>query len=159
MKTPKCPLCGGSFELFEEGANIYLYQCLDCPLASSVSYTEKGALENAKELISKFPPIMRVWPGDKVKLYEDRHPKKIIGKNADRGILYLETASGPPEPVRQDDVELWPWEIEQTEKISKSCDNGNYCTRPSYKSPCLECVDCEDEAYKYWELDQKGGDE
>ena len=23
------------------------------------------------------------------------------------------TASGPPEPVRHDDVILWPWEIEQ----------------------------------------------
>lgn len=60
-----------------------------------------------------FPPIMRVWPGDKVKLFGDRRVRKVIGKNANRGILYLETASGPPEPVRHDDVILWPWEIEQ----------------------------------------------
>ena len=64
-------------------------------------------------LVSLFPPIMRVWPGDKVKLFGDRRVRKVIGKNANRGILYLETASGPPEPVRHDDVILWPWEIEQ----------------------------------------------
>lgn len=56
---------------------------------------------------------MRVWPGDEVKLFGDRRVRKVIGKNANWGILYLETASGPPEPVRHDDVILWSWEIEQ----------------------------------------------
>ena len=86
MKNLKCPLCGGSFELFEEGANIYLYQCLDCPLASSVSYTEKGALENAKELISKFPPIMRIHQGDNLKLDFEDDILTVIGKDTDRCI-------------------------------------------------------------------------
>ena len=130
MKTLKCPLCGTPLKQFEDLSYEMAgtVGCPECEWTTFKAYPEE-AWKAAEEFISKFPPIMRVWPGDKVKLYEDRHPKKIIGKNADRGILYLETASGPPEPVHHDDVELWPWEIEKIE------------------------------AYKYWELDQKGGDE
>lgn len=160
MKTPKCPICGTVLQFFHElkFGGLGRVGCSSCEWVTFLA-SPPQAWKAAEEFISKFPPIMKVCPGDKVKLYEDRHPKKIIGKNADRGLLYLETASGPPEPVRHDDVELWPWEIEQTEKVSKSCDNCKYCIRPGYKSPCLECVDCEDEAYKYWELDQKGRNE
>ena len=113
MKNLKCPLCGGSFELFEEGANIYLYQCLDCPLASSVSYTEKGALENAKELISKFPPIMRIHQGDNLKLDFEDDILTVIGKDTDRCKIYLEDCKGNTEIATPDDVEQWPWELEQ----------------------------------------------
>lgn len=113
MKNLKCPLCGGSFELFEEGANIYLYQCLDCPLASSVSYTEKGALENAKELISKFPPIMRIHQGDNLKLDFEDDILTVIGKDTDRCKIYLEDCKGNTEIATPDDVEEWPWELKQ----------------------------------------------
>lgn len=113
MKNLKCPLCGGSFELFEEGANIYLYQCLDCPLASSVSYTGKGALENAKELISKFPPIMRIHQGDNLKLDFEDDILTVIGKDTDRCKIYLEDCKGNTEIATPDDVEQWPWELEQ----------------------------------------------
>lgn len=90
------------------------YGCLLCGWETfELRKNENLAWKDAEEFISKFPPFMRVWPGDKVKLYKDRHPKKIIGKYAARGILYLETASGPTEPVRYDDVILWPWDLEQ----------------------------------------------
>lgn len=176
MKTPKCPICGVPLKAIRgydvQGITTdWVASCYNCFFQSSRFWkTKKACIEDMDRLVSLFPPFMRVWPGDKVKLYEDRHPKKIIGKNADRGILYLEMASGPPEPVRQDDVELWPWEIEkieaykywelgQTEKVNKSCDNCKYCTSPFDKSPCFECVDFKNETYKYWELDQKGGNE
>lgn len=126
MKDIKCPLCSKALDLvyslfrkdhlgygFYEDRFVYYYACHDCKLAAEYGATEEEAAEKAEQLINKFPPFMRVWPGDKVKLYKDRHPKKIIGKYAARGILYLETASGPTEPVRYDDVILWPWDLEQ----------------------------------------------
>lgn len=117
MKTLRCPLCGGSFELFEEGANIYLYQCLDCPLASSVSYTEKGALENAKELISKFPPIMRLNQGDKLKFFNHQMRQKIASiEKVNLKAGWIKTNKGFARP---DDVILWPWELKQ-----EGVDNG-----------------------------------
>lgn len=113
MKTLQCPLCGGSFELFEEGANIYLYQCLDCPLASSVSYTEKGALENAKELISKFPPIMRVWPGDKLQV-EDGSICEVINVNKNLAMMDVRRGEGRPVfTIADNHVIRWPWELDQ----------------------------------------------
>lgn len=113
METYKCPLCGGSFELFEEGANIYLYQCLDCPLASSVSYTEKGALENAKELISKFPPIMRIWPGDKLVYSGSIYPVTIVSKDLDLCKITVRDYAGDTFIIYCDEVEQWTWELEQ----------------------------------------------
>lgn len=113
MKTLRCPLCGGSFELFEEGANIYLYQCLDCPLASSVSYTEKGALENAKELISKFPPIMRLGQGDNVMVRFSDDTHTVLYTNVDRGKIYLQDVYGNALPYDVDEIKQWPWELEQ----------------------------------------------
>lgn len=123
MKTFKCPLCGKEMQLqsdvYDEDlytgnyTRMYYYECINCPLATTPADSAQEAENQIKDLISRFPPIMRVWPGDKVKLFGDRRVRKVIGKNANRGILYLETASGPPEPVRHDDVILWPWEIEQ----------------------------------------------
>lgn len=114
MKTLRCPLCGGSFELFEEGANIYLYQCLDCPLASSVSYTEKGALENAKELISKFPPIMRVWPEDTV-VWKNK-PVVVLDKDVQEGELVVINWQGRKFLLPHHAIEKWPWELKQQEQ-------------------------------------------
>lgn len=114
MKTLRCPLCGGSFELFEEGANIYLYQCLDCPLASSVSYTEKGALENAKGLISMFPPIMRVWPEDTV-VWKNT-PVTILDKDVQYGELLVINSQGRKFLIPHRAVEKWPWELKQQEQ-------------------------------------------
>ena len=113
MTTPKCPLCGGSFELFEEGANIYLYQCLDCPLASSVSYTEKGALENAKELISKFPPIMRLNVGDNLTYFGTSDFVTVVRKDMESCEIQIETPEGELYIIEPKDVHKWPWELEQ----------------------------------------------
>lgn len=106
MKTFKCPICGGSFELFEEGANIYLYQCMDCSLASSVGYTEKEALEEAEKLISQFPPIMKVEVGDRIIV--DKESKKIQGVDVNKGIIW----TGVLEYIIPSEVDKWPWDLE-----------------------------------------------
>ena len=121
MKTLKCPLCGNEMQLRSDEVcsgyymPLYYYECIGCLLATTPVDSAQEAENQIKNLISRFPPIMRVWPGDEVKLFGDRRVRKVIGKNANRGILYLETASGPPEPVRHDDVILWPWELDQKE--------------------------------------------
>lgn len=111
MKKLKCPLCGGSFELFDEGISTYLYQCLDCPLASEVSCTEDGALENAEELVSKFPPIMRVQKGDKIIYFNNMYHRQggvVMGVDFTTMRILLEDGSTPSEMVVK-----WPWELEQ----------------------------------------------
>ena len=119
MKKLQCPLCGGDITiekrvLYSDRPLLFHAGCEQCRWETNRGYAaEKDAWKAAEKYISGFPPIMRVWPGDEVKLFGDRRVRKGIGKNANRGILYLETASGPPEPVRHDDVILWPWEIEQ----------------------------------------------
>ena len=134
MKNIKCPLCGKTPKFVTKDIEeIEVCQILcKCGLATEVNEywlfpdgdpeeDELRAWKNWKKLVSKFPPIMRVWPGDKVKLFGERRARRIIGKNAGRGVLYLETFSGPPEPVRHDDVILWPWELNRKkEKNSKN---------------------------------------
>lgn len=40
-------------------------------------------------------------------------------------------------------------------EVKKHCITCKYWPYPNYRSPCLECSDCEDEAYKYWEPEEK----
>lgn len=39
-------------------------------------------------------------------------------------------------------------------EVKKECITCKYWHYPNYRSPCLECSDCEDEAYKYWEPEE-----
>ena len=111
MKTHQCPICGSKRTFLDIIPQGYQYICTQCGLCALRQFTPQEAAEAWNELVFKFPPVMRVWPGDKVKLFGERRARRIIGKNAGRGVLYLETVSGPPDPVRQDDVILWPWEL------------------------------------------------
>lgn len=67
MKTPKCPVCGNEMQLQSDEicsgyyTPLYYYECIGCPLATTPADTAKDAENQIKELISKFPPIMRVW--------------------------------------------------------------------------------------------------
>ena len=40
-------------------------------------------------------------------------------------------------------------------EVKKHCITCKYWPYPNYRSPCLECSDCEDEAYKHWEPEEK----
>ena len=66
MKTPRCPLCGE--ELTPSVQNYgFEYVCWKCKWqTASLCSTRQEAEKTAQKLISKFPPIMRVHPGDKL---------------------------------------------------------------------------------------------
>ena len=99
MKTPKCPICGTVLQFFHElkFGGLGRVGCSSCEWVTFLA-SPPQAWKAAEEFISKFPPIMKVCPGDKVKLYEDRHPKKIIGKNADRGSFIWKRLPGRLNP-------------------------------------------------------------
>ncbi len=74
MKTLKCPLCGNEMQLCSDDVcsgyyvQLYYYDCIGCPLATTPVDSAKEAENQIKDLISRFPPIMRVWPGDKLQV-------------------------------------------------------------------------------------------
>lgn len=65
MKTLKCPLCGSLLKLDFSCK----YICPNCELAAKSGISKEEALKRAEKLISQFPPIMRVSPGDKLKFF------------------------------------------------------------------------------------------
>lgn len=70
MKKLKCPLCGKEMQFRSDEVcsgyytQLYYYECIGCPLATTPVDTAKEAENQIKDLISRFPPIMRVWHGD-----------------------------------------------------------------------------------------------
>ena len=56
---------------------------------------------------------MRVNQGDNIKLDFEDDILTVIGKDTDRGKLYLENCRGDVEIAASDDVEEWPWELKQ----------------------------------------------
>ncbi len=126
MKKLLCPLCGGLLELDDylfqnvplgygryESRQVYIYQCSECRLSAEYGETPEEARRYAEELISEFPPFMRVYQGDNLKLDFDDDILTVIGKDTDRCKIYLEDCKGNTEIATPDDVDQWPWEIEQ----------------------------------------------
>ncbi len=68
---------------------------------------------DAEELISKFPYIMRVHPGDNLLLKFNGDIFTVMDKNLYHSKLYLEDCCGDVVLVRPDEVYKWPWELEQ----------------------------------------------
>lgn len=58
---------------------------------------------------------MRVNQGDNIKLDFEDDILTVIGKDTDRGKLYLENCRGDVEIATSDDVEEWPWELNRKE--------------------------------------------
>ena len=56
---------------------------------------------------------MRVNQGDNIKLDFEDDILTVIGKDTDRGKLYLENCRGDVEIATSEDVEKWPWELKQ----------------------------------------------
>lgn len=119
MKTPKCPLCGTPLKAIR-GYDVHgittdwVAGCYNCFFQSSHFWkTKKACIEDMDRLVSLFPPIMRVWPGDNLKLDFDDDILTVIGKDTDRCKIYLEDCKGNTEIATPDDVEQWPWELEQ----------------------------------------------
>lgn len=123
MKTLKCPLCGNEMQLqsdvYDEDlytgnyTRMYYYECIACPLATTPADTAKDAKNQIKELISKFPPIMRVWPEDTV-VWKNT-PVTILDKDVQYGELLVINSQGSKFLLDPPDIEKWPWEIKQAE--------------------------------------------
>lgn len=119
MKTLKCPLCGNEMQLQSDEicsgyyAPLYYYECIGCLLATTPADTAKDAENQIKELISKFPPIMRVWPEDTV-VWKNT-PVTILDKDVQYGELLVINSQGSKFLLDPPDIEKWPWEIKQAE--------------------------------------------
>lgn len=112
MKTLKCPLCGFPFEYYEEGYYCFC-QCSACLLACEGAQTRADAWKNVERLISKFPPIMRVWPGDEVLCGSRPSPVTIVSKNIECGEIKIRDCHRTYFIIDCDDVLAWPWDFEQ----------------------------------------------
>lgn len=121
MKDIKCPLCGGNPEyILDEGDGHCEYAgCPKCGLYAAPSWgdwncnpNEEDTWQRWRDLVSKFPSIMRVQVGDSI-THISRYGERISyaqihGINRDKCII--KTSRGVCTP---DDVLKWPWELEQ----------------------------------------------
>ena len=123
MKTFKCPLCGNEMQLrsdvyyedlyTEYYIQLYYYECISCPLATMPIDSAKEVENQIKDLISRFPPIMRVWPGDKLQV-EDGSVCEVM--KVDKKLTTMDVRRGEGRPVftiADTHVIKWPWELEQ----------------------------------------------
>lgn len=119
MKKLQCPLCGGDITiekrvLYSDRPLLFHAGCEQCRWETNRGYAaEKDAWKDAEKYISGFPPIMRVCPGDNLKLDFNDDILTVIGKNTKRCKIYLEDCKGNTEIATPDDVDQWPWELEQ----------------------------------------------
>lgn len=112
MKTPRCPLCGEELALSVQSYG-FEYVCWKCKWqTASLCPTRQGAEKAAQKLISKFPPIMRVHPGDKL---HDKWRGLVTVESVDKEdcVITVRTVKGNVSRTYCDDVNEWPWEIEQ----------------------------------------------
>lgn len=128
MKDIKCPLCGKTPKFVTKDIEeIEVCQILcECGLATEVNEywlfpngdpeeDELRAWKSWKKLVSKFPPFLRVHQGDNLKLDFNDDILTVIGKNTGRCKIYLENCKGNTEIATPDDVDQWPWELDQKE--------------------------------------------
>lgn len=116
MKDIKFPLCGTNSEYFlcEIGTNpcyattAKLFGCPTCKIGFNHP-------DGWKEYVSKFPPIMRVQVGDKIRHIHQFSPYRgtpevIERVDVESGII---KASGCSSYLRPSSITTWPWELEQ----------------------------------------------
>ena len=119
MKTPKCPLCGTPLKAIR-GYDVHgittdwVAGCYNCFFQSSHFWkTKKACIEDMDRLVSLFPPIMRVWPGDKLQV-EDGSICEVINVNKNLAMMDVRRGEGRPVfTIADTHVIRWPWELEQ----------------------------------------------
>ena len=118
METYKCPLCGKEMQFRSDEVcsgyytQLYYYECIGCPLATTPVDTAKDAENQIKDLISKFPPFMRVQVGDMLHFIDRSLKYQYYAAVTDVDVNdgWIRTDKGS---CRPDDVLKWPWELEQ----------------------------------------------
>ena len=118
MKKLLCPLCGEMPEYIEFGcgdgeSDLIQCNCGLCTSAGSYPNGEENCWKDWEKLVSKFPPIMRVWPGDKLVYSSSIYPVTIVSKDLDLCKITVRDYAGDASIIYCDEVDQWPWEIEQ----------------------------------------------
>lgn len=124
MKDIKCPLCGGKPEyILEEGDGHCEYAgCPKCGLYAAPSWgdwncnpNEEDTWQRWRDLVSKFPPIMRVQVGDNLTYFGTSDFVTVVRKDAESCEIQIETPEGELYIIEPKYVHKWPWELEQKE--------------------------------------------
>ena len=119
MKTLKCPLCGNEMQLRSDEVcsgyyvQLYYYECIGCPLATTSVDTTKEAENQIKDLISTFPFIMRLNVGDNLTYFGTSDFVTVVRKDMESCEIQIETPEGELYIIEPKDVHKWPWELEQ----------------------------------------------
>lgn len=138
MKDIKCPVCGNKITLHyfiggylygESLKGTYHFSCSHCRwMIETGRGTEELALREVEKFISKFPPIMRISPGDRL-AYDGW---VCVVTSIDREKCTIDVVStNPAEPfdpgiedftppidgseITPGFVDAWPWELKQRE--------------------------------------------
>lgn len=119
MKKLQCPLCGGDITiekrvLYSDRPLLFHAGCEQCRWETNRGYAaEKDAWKDAEKYISGFPPIMRVWPGDKLQV-EDGSICEVINVNKNLAMMDVRRGEGRPVfTIADNHVIRWPWELDQ----------------------------------------------
>lgn len=118
MKNIKCPLCGKEMQFRSDEVcsgyytQLYYYECIGCPLATTPVDSAQEAENQIKDLISRFPLVMRVQVGDKLHFIDRSLKYQYWATVTDLDVndAWIRTDKGS---CRPDDVLKWPWELEQ----------------------------------------------
>ena len=119
MKTPKCPLCGTPLKVIRgydaHGITTdWVAGCYNCFFQSSHFWkTKKACIEDMDRLVSLFPPIMRLKPGDLIKIRKLPDNFFVIKTDVEKGVIRAGSTYGYSMSYVPEDVEQWPWELEQ----------------------------------------------
>ena len=119
MKTPKCPLCGTPLKAIRgyDAPGIttdWVAGCYNCFFQSSHFWkTKKACIEDMDRLVSLFPPIMRLKPGDLIKIRKLPDNFFVIKTDVEKGVIRAGSTYGYSMSYVPEDVEQWPWELEQ----------------------------------------------
>lgn len=122
MKDIKCPLCGGKPEyILDEGDGHCEYAgCPKCGLYAAPSWgdwncspNEEDTWQRWRDLVSKFPPIMRLNQGDNVLVHFDYDIYTVINTYVPSGAIYLQDVYGDVHTCDVNAIKKWPWELEQ----------------------------------------------
>ena len=119
MKTPKCPLCGTPLKAIRgydaHGITTdWVAGCYNCFFQSAHFWkTKKACIEDMDRLVSLFPPIMRLKPGDLIKIRKLPDNFFVIKTDVEKGVIRAGSTYGYSMSYVPEDVEQWPWELEQ----------------------------------------------
>lgn len=114
MKDIKCPLCKEKLEQFNilRDGTLVEVGCHKCKWSTHPNSPEE-AWKEVKELISLFPPIMRLNQGDNVLVYFAYDIYTVIDTYVPSGAIYLQDVYGDVHSCGVNDIKKWPWELEQ----------------------------------------------